>query len=197
MVADGEWDARRKLIPRADGQRLGKPTGNRGFTAGILPAEGTKQAGRGRGVGRENGSYSSPGQVVGREIGLNCVHRVMRSYGGRQSRASWMRITPGLRKTSTGPDKRRSFLVAYHLKTVPEGNTPRKVDKLPEAHVTSKPPRKTSHPERLTNFLVASGKAAWKYRQNAVPVGFPTGTEKKKLIYHDLPAPVSKSLFTG
>ena len=32
--------------------------------AGVLPAGGTKQAGRGRGVGREKEAYSPPGQLV-------------------------------------------------------------------------------------------------------------------------------------
>ena len=44
MVADGEWDARNKHIPRLARPRKEKPTGSVVSTKGVLPAERTKQA---------------------------------------------------------------------------------------------------------------------------------------------------------
>ena len=56
LVADGEWDARRKLIPRPVQLWLRKPTGSRVSPAGVLPAERTKQVGSRAGSGTREGS---------------------------------------------------------------------------------------------------------------------------------------------
>ena len=64
LVADGEWDARNKFIPRPVKQWKGESTGSKVSTKWVLPAEITKQAGCGRGVGREKEAYSPPGQAV-------------------------------------------------------------------------------------------------------------------------------------
>ena len=63
-MADGEWDAKRKLIPRPAWRWQGETAGSRVSTEWVLPAGRTKQAGRGRGVGRDKEASSPPGSVA-------------------------------------------------------------------------------------------------------------------------------------
>ena len=59
-MADGEWDAKRKIIPRLAWRWQGETAGSRASTEWVLPAGRTKQAGRGRGVIPCGGRYSPP-----------------------------------------------------------------------------------------------------------------------------------------
>ena len=63
------------LFPARFSQRKGEPAGSALSPEWIFPAEGTKQAGRGRGVGREEEAHSPPGSaVVGKTGGEQGVH---------------------------------------------------------------------------------------------------------------------------
>ena len=72
LVADGEWDAKKKLIPRPVQAVAEKTAGNAVSPEGALPAERTKQACRGRGVGCEKQAYPPPGPGRGGKNGGEC-----------------------------------------------------------------------------------------------------------------------------
>ena len=76
---------------------------------GVLPAEKTKLAGRGRGVGREEEAHSPPGlEVAGKTDGEwgACDRGAPR----RRNEACWLRTGSGTRETSSLPAWFRKWL---------------------------------------------------------------------------------------
>ena len=69
MAAGGEWDANQNYTPRLFLGGKSEKAGSAVSTEGVLPAEGTKQAGCRRGVGREMEAYSPPGIAAAGKTG--------------------------------------------------------------------------------------------------------------------------------